>query len=276
LPRERFAAALPPCKWSPWKGFNLYSYDWVWSIAFYTAAIMALIGLVGIIRPLRRVHRGRRTHAAVMMLIGLAAMYAISRSMPRAQTSTATNAIDAYTPAFHFRELHETTIAAPPDRVYLAVRQVSADEIALFQTFTWLRRFGRSGPESILNAPGQQPILDVATRTTFRLLEDLPPREVVIGAVVVAPPGTRGGRGKFDANDFKQLMLPGFAKATLNFRIEALANGASKLITETRVFATDAVALQRFTPYWRIIFPGSAILRLTWLRAIKSRAERAS
>jgi hypothetical protein len=48
------------------------------------------------------------------------------------------------------------------------------------------------------------------------------------------------------------------------------------VITETRVFATDAVALRRFTPYWRIIFPGSAILRVTWLRAVKHRAERVS
>jgi hypothetical protein len=140
---------------------------------------------------------------------------------------------------------------------------------------SWLRRFGRSGPESIINAPEDQPLLDVATRTGFLLLEDLPPHEVVIGAIVVAPPGTRRRR-KFDAEDYKQLALPGFAVATMNFRVEALGGAGSRLITETRVFATDRDALQRFTPYWRVIFPGSAILRLTWLRAIKSRAERAS
>jgi hypothetical protein len=39
------------------------------------------------------------------------------------------------------------------------------------------------------------------------------------------------------------------------------------------VFATDQAALRRFTPYWRAIFPGSSILRTTWLRAIKKRAE---
>jgi hypothetical protein len=60
--------------------------DWLWSIAFYTAAIITLIGVVGIIRPLRRVHRGRRTHAATMMLIGLVALYLISRAMPEALT----------------------------------------------------------------------------------------------------------------------------------------------------------------------------------------------
>lgn len=58
--------------------------DWLWSIAFYTAAIVTLIGAYGLIRPLRRVHRGRRTHAATMMAIGVLAMYLISRSMPKA------------------------------------------------------------------------------------------------------------------------------------------------------------------------------------------------
>ena len=53
-------------------------------------------------------------------------------------------------------------------------------------------------------------------------------------------------------------------------------NGRSRLTTETRIFATDDVALGRFTAYWRIIFPGSAILRMTWLRAIKARAEQAA
>ena len=37
------------------------------------------------IRPLRRVHRGKRTHALAMLILGLAAMYAISRSMPHTQ-----------------------------------------------------------------------------------------------------------------------------------------------------------------------------------------------
>jgi hypothetical protein len=194
--------------------------------------------------------------------------------MPPAQSSTERHAIDEFAPVFHFREQHATTIAAPPARVYSAIRAVSADEIALFQTLTWLRRFGRSGPESILNAPEHQPIIDVATKTGFLLLQDQP-REVVIGAIVVRPPGT-SRPNQFAADDYKQLALPGFAKATMTFRIEEQSGGMSRVVTETRVFATDRAALGRFTPYWRVIFPGSAILRITWLRAIKARAERAS
>jgi hypothetical protein len=249
--------------------------DWLWSIALYTSVIFALVGAAGMIRPLRRVHRGRRSHAFVMFVIGAAVAYAISWSMPRVRTSGEQHGIDAFTPEFHFRERHETTIAAPPARVFDAVRTVTASEIALFQTFTWLRRFGQAGPESIMNAPEHRPILDVATSTSFLLLHDRPPHEVVVGTVVVAPPGTIR-TPEFGVEHFKLLTSPGFATATMNFRIEDAGEGRSRLITETRVFATDPTALGRFTTYWRIIFPGSAILRVTWLRAIKARAERAS
>lgn len=51
-----------------------------------------MIGAYGLFRPLRRVHRGRRTHAATMLLIGLVAMYLISRAMPRAHTMERTGA----------------------------------------------------------------------------------------------------------------------------------------------------------------------------------------
>ncbi len=233
---------------------------------------MALVGAVGVVRPLRRVHRGKRTHALAMLLVGLAAAYAISWSMPRAQSSAGRDGIDTFAPAFHFRERHETTVAATPARVFEAIRAVTADEIALFQTFTWIRRFGQPAPEGIMNAPERQPILDVATKGGFLLLHDAAPDEIVLGTVVVAPPGTRRP-DTFGVDEFRQLQAPGFAIATMNFRVEP-AGAASRVSTETRVFATDRTALRRFTPYWRVIFPGSAILRVTWLRAIKARAER--
>jgi hypothetical protein len=43
--------------------------------------------------------------------------------------------------------------------------------------------------------------------------------------------------------------------------------------TETRVYVNDAWAMRRFAVYWRIIHPGSDIIRRMWLWAIKLRAE---
>jgi hypothetical protein len=159
--------------------------------------------------------------------------------------------------------------------VYQAIREVTADEILFFRTLTWARRFGRPGPESILNAPERLPLLEVATRTTFLLLTEEPGREIVVGTVVLAPTGWKP-KAQPTPDDFKALDRPGFAKATMNFRVEDAGADSCFVTTETRVYATDAVARRRFATYWRVIYPGSALIRRMWLHAVKRRAEAAS
>jgi hypothetical protein len=39
----------------------------------------------------------------------------------------------------------------------------------------------------------------------------------------------------------------------------------SRLVTQTRVAASDASAERRFAAYWRLIYPGSAFIRRMWL-----------
>jgi len=59
----------------------------------------------------------------------------------------------------------------------------------------------------------------------------------------------------------------------MNFRIEDASSAACTLTTETRVYATDASTRRRLALYWRMIYPGSALIRRMWLRAIARRAE---
>ena len=46
-------------------------------------------------------------------------------------------------------------------------------------------------------------------------------------------------------------------------------------MTETRVATSDERSERVFARYWRVIYPGSALIRRNWLRAIKARAEAA-
>jgi len=155
--------------------------------------------------------------------------------------------LDQIAPRWQFRERHVIRIDAPPQRVYAAIRAVTAREIRFFRTFTAIRRLGRRGPEGILNAPADQPILDVATRTSFQWMADDPPREVVVG-IHITPE----------------------VFAAMNFLIDG-----PLLSTETRVHAASRAAAWKFGLYWAAIRAGSGILRRMWLRAIKRRAEGA-
>jgi hypothetical protein len=153
--------------------------------------------------------------------------------------------IDEIMPRWQFEEHHEIQINAPPERIWAAIRDVTPREIRLFQTLTAIRRLGRSSGENILNAPDAKPILDVATHSGFHVLIDDSPRELILGTHV--SPQT---------------------PAVMNFRLDG-----TRLTTETRVFAQTDKARRSFAIYWRLIRPGSGIIRVSWLEAIKRRAE---
>ena len=250
--------------------------DWLWSGMFYTGLLSVLAAVsrwcVRWWWPL-----GTRTRRVVLLGLayGVVAVVWAASSLPESRTTEASSSrLDAFAPVFHFRERHEIMVAAPQDVAFAAVRATTADEIALFQAFTWIRRLGRETPESILHAPGSEPLLDVAARTTFLRLADAP-HEVLVGTVILAPAGFH--RGEISTpGAYRELSRRSFVLATMNFRVVPLSASSSRVTTETRVFATDRPSLRRFTPYWRAILPGSAMLRMTWLRSIKRRAEAAA
>lgn len=177
--------------------------------------------------------------------------------------------IDEFMPVWQFSEHHSIEIAAPPARAFEAMKGVRADEIFLFRALTWIRRGGRPLPESILNAGKGDPLIDVATRSGFVTLAEDPPRELVIGTIVKAPASTRC---TLNADVFRRPLPPGFALATMNFLVTPNASGGSIVSTETRVFANSPPARRAFAMYWRVIYPGSALIRRMWLRAIRRRA----
>jgi hypothetical protein len=235
--------------------------------------LICLAGGLSILRPLR--FAGIRSRPAGALALGAGALLVlIAWALPVREVRVAAQRtlLDEFVPAFQFHEFHSIAVEAPPERAYAAVKSVTADEILLFRTLIWIRRLGRPAPEGILNAPGNRPLLDVATRSGFLLLAEEPGREIVIGTLVAAPRGWRP-REKPTPEGFKNLRGPGFALAAMNFRIEDAGQGKSLVTTETRVFATDAATGRRFAAYWRTIYPGSSLIRSMWLRAVKSKAE---
>jgi hypothetical protein len=235
--------------------------------------LACFVGVVSLIRPVRWLGVSNRKRAAALLALGvLIAVASFALPPTEVRIEAARTHLDEFIPVYQFNEAHALQVKAPCDRAYQAIQAVTADEIFLFRTLTWLRRAGRDGPESILNAPEKLPILEVATRTGFVKLAEEGGREIVLGTVLLAPPEFSGHQMP-TPEEFKGLQGPGFLVAGMNFRVEDAGTGACNVTTETRVFGTDAVSRRKFVRYWRIIYPGSSLLRYTWLRAIRGRAE---
>lgn len=243
------------------------------SALLYLGLIAGALGTMFAILPPKFLGIRRRSAGVGLLAAGLATVVVIVLLPVRAVRLTMLHTeLDRNVPAYQFREVHSVRIAAPRDRVDRAIRQVTAGEIPFFRALTWIRRLGQPAPEGILNAPERVPVLGLATRTGFMPLADKPGREIVIGTLVMAPEGWQPPP-RPTGREFRSIRRAGFAVAAMNFLIEDAGGGACTLTTETRVYATDPGTCRRFAAYWRFIYPGSALIRRSWLDAIRRRAE---
>lgn len=232
------------------------------------------------------VARWRRRVGARRLLLalgGAAAIFVVGAILPAAnRRSTASAALDEIIPVWQFGEHHVRRIHASPQRVAHAIARVTARDIAGFRLLTWIRNPRlpwRRPPESLLAPPPDAPILDVALASGFERLREQAD-EVVIGTLVIVPAEVRrlgaadaeSWRASWTAERFATLAEPGYAKAVMNFRWSEEAGGWTRLETSTRVFATDAATSRQFAVYWRLIYPGSSLIRRAWLTAIEQRA----
>jgi hypothetical protein len=67
---------------------------------------------------------------------------------------------------------------------------------------------------------------------------------------------------------------PGMAQAAWSFEIAEHAPGRTWLVTETRVRCADAETRRTFGRYWRVVRPGSGLLRHIMLRRVRRWAEQ--
>ncbi len=185
--------------------------------------------------------------------------------------------IDSWMPAYDVRARYAVRIGAPPARVYATllatdfsrpwlVRGLMGVRLlpALFRSprVTWrrlLRRFQK--PHASLT--------DLA-HSDFVLLEESPPREIVLGitgrfwalaAEVVPVPPER----------FREALPPGLAQAAWNFEVTG-SPGGSELATETRIRCADPATRRHFRRYWRLVAPGSGLIRYAILRQVRQEA----
>ncbi len=248
----------------------------MFAVALVYLGLMTTLGGASLIKsPAFAGIRSRRQGAFIFvlgLLIVVAGWTLPARDVRVANVQTQ---LDQVAPVYQFSEVHSIRVGAPKDRVYRAIKEVTPNEILFFRTLTWIRRLGQPGPESILNAPEHLPILEVATRTGFVLLSEEPNREIVLGTAVVVPRGLQLNRRPTPEDLKTAVHQPGFAIATMNFLVQDAGTGACTVTTETHVYATDARTRRRFAVYWRVIYPGSALIRRMWLRAIRRRTEAA-
>ena len=246
------------------------------SILLDLSLAAAAVGAISLVRPLAFLGVHSRAASAAVFALALSAALLVALWPAPTRRSNGRQAIDRFLNEYNFHELHRTRVHASPEAVYRAVLEVTPGEIRWLKPLMAIRQF----PASLRHRPERdpsKPILEIATRSAFFYLAREPSREIVIGTVgrFWTASGSRvsGIRGP---EEFLAYTDPGVARVAMNFAIEDAGGGFSLLTTETRIFAPEGEPRRRFAAYWRLIYPGSALIRVGWLEGIRKRAEARS
>src|ERR1044072_4364211 len=215
------------------------------SALVYAGVVLAFVGLVTSVRPMRWMHIRTRRRAALVLVTGAVLVTAaVALPAPTIRAAQPRTQLDEMVPAWQFGEGHETRVHAEAARVGRAIRALTAREIGLFRLLTWIRNPrlpGSRGRENILAAPADRPILDVALKGGFMVLAEEPQRELGFGTLVVGPrelrrlpPHERARlRREFTPAKFRALDKPGYAKAAMSFRLAAEGGGWPRRVGAT-------------------------------------------
>ena len=239
----------------------------------YTGIGLALVGLVSICRPLRLLRiRGRRA-ALLLLVAGLATLATgLIWPAPMIRSPRAHRRIDDFVPEYQFYEFHQATVAAPPDRVLRAARQIRLSDIPAALALMRIRAMAAGRFHSSPVGSGSTPDLSRPPKSRFLTLDASDPREIVGG--MVGKPWTNERPPRVATpEEFMLFRAPGQIKVAFNIAVSEVDSGRTRLTTETRIVATDEPARRVFGCYWRVIYPGSAIIRRAWLDAIVTLAE---
>jgi hypothetical protein len=231
-------------------------------------------------------HHNERDHASKMIAGGLALMtvpyaayvastwYRYGRRAARRPGLGGREAshVERFMPACEVAESHDIRVDAPAEYTFAAARDMDLNRSALVRVIFALRtlpsRWRREPP-----VRSSTSLLAETLALGWRILAEIPDREIVVGAVTQPWRGEVEFRG-IEPDAFASFAEPGYAKIVWTLEVEPLGRATSRFRTQTRVSTTDGRSRRLFRRYWAVLSPGILLIRRESLKLVKAEAER--
>jgi hypothetical protein len=240
------------------------------STLVYFGIVMALCGLANVAIPFRFLGINKRAIGALVLVAGVAlSAAAVLWPAPIIRVAQHKTLLDDIMPEYQFSERHSTRVHATPEQAMQAIRQSTFGDMKSLITLLKVRgAVLRIHDDKVFSELRNKPILETFAATGVMGGNE---REVMTcgGANVRA----QRALGVHTLQEFADYREQGAVKQVFDFTVEDAGGGWSTITAETRMVATDDLTRRGLGRYWRLIVPGSGLLRLQWLEGIKNRAE---
>ena len=250
--------------------FNYWASFQLLSTLAYSGMAAALVGLANVALPFRFMGVRKRVVGALGLVGGVALTFAaLLWPAPMIRVAQPRTRLDDVMPEYQFSEKHSARVHARPEQVLEAVRQSTFGDMKSLSALLKIRAAALRAPDHTADMQRQR-VLDAFAASGY--LVDSSERGIVMfGAVNVRE---KRRPDVHDVQQFAEYRQPGAVKMAFDFTADEAGGGWSTVSTETRVMATDPATRSGMGRYWRLIVPGSGLLRREWLDGIRIRAEQ--
>lgn len=248
------------------------------SYFFWIGAIITIVGLISLVHPLSFLFILNRTIAIIVIVEGVL-ISATSLFSPVTIKHSATNnqKADELLPEYTFNEVHEVHVKASVEKAKQILQTTGVKDIPAAHLLMKIRGIANEDADTSDFAAKSNVSSDTVSTPDFNFFV-VSPNEWITGMILKSAIISNGDKKPAppeitSLQQFASFNEPGYVKVTANFRFIETDPHNTLLTTETRVKGITLNDNRTFGYYWRIIYPGSAIIRRVWLDTIKKRAE---
>lgn len=248
------------------------------SYFFWIGLILTVVGIISLIHPLAFLFVLNRTIAADVVFLGIL-ICLVSLFSPAILYHSKTNnqKIDALLPVYTSNEFHEVCINAPIEKVKQVLTVTGVKDIPVARLLMIIRGIADEDVDLSDRASNNQVGAETISTPDFNFFVVSPDEWVtvmILKAVIITNDADKPAPPEIlTLEQFEAFNDPGYVKVAVNFRFIRKSDDQTILTTETRNNGITLKDSHVFGIYWRIIYPGSAIIRRVWLDTIKKKAQ---
>ncbi len=241
------------------------------SYFFWIGFIIIVSGVISMIKPLAFLFILNRT-VAFYVLIGGILISATSLLIPaKVSYSDTEMALDKIMPEYSSKEYHEIIADASVDEVKKALMVTGVQDIPAVLLLLKIRGIADENKDMSDKAANNS--LDTSTFVTPDFNFMIADSSELLTMMVIKTYGKTPPPVISTFKEFAVFNDPGYVKVAINFHFKSLENGKTLVSTETRNLPVSKSDSRYFNAYWRVIYPGSAIIRRLWLETLSKNAE---